>query len=120
MYCPACGASNAAGVTSCTACATPLVEPVRAAPPPGPGPSQSSEIPSYMVQSILVTLFCCLPMGIMALISASKVSALQAGGDVGGAHRASQEAWKWVKRSLFAGIGIMVLYGLAMVVAGSH
>ena len=45
--------------------------------PPSPPPSN---IPNYLVQAILVTIFCCLPFGIVAIVFAAQVnSALAAG-----------------------------------------
>lgn len=47
---------------------------------------------TYMVQSVLVTLFCCLLFGILGIINASKVSKLYAAGDIEGAKAASKKA----------------------------
>ncbi|MDA7748273.1 CD225/dispanin family protein [Bacteroidia bacterium] len=71
---------------------------------------------SWMVESILVTLFCCLPFGIAGIVNASKVESKFYAGDIAGAKRASDEAGKWTKVSFFIGIGVVVLYAIAMAV----
>lgn len=47
---------------------------------------------TYMAESILVTLFCCLPFGVVGIINASKVSSLYAAGNVELAQAASLDA----------------------------
>ena len=69
-----------------------------------------------MVESILVTLFCCLPFGIAGIVNASKVESKFYAGDIAGAKRASDEAGKWTKVSFFIGIGVVVLYAILMAV----
>ena len=71
---------------------------------------------SWMVESILATLFCCLPFGIAGIVNASKVESKFYAGDIAGAKRASDEAGKWTKVSFFIGIGVVVLYAIAMAV----
>jgi|TARA_B100000959_G_C14848671_1_gene569148 hypothetical protein len=58
----------------------------------------SPRIPNYLVQSILVTLCCCMPFGIAAIVYASKVEGLERMGDIAGAQEASGKAkmWCWI------------------------
>ncbi len=78
---------------------------------------------NYLVESILVTIFCCLPFGIAGIVYASQVNSKFASGDYEGAIKASEDAKKWMKWGLIAGIIVVVLYlvflfalgGLAMV-----
>ncbi|MFC5412005.1 CD225/dispanin family protein [Larkinella bovis] len=65
---------------------------------------------SWLVESILATLFCCLPFGIAGIVNASNVDSRYANGDFAGAQRASDEAAKWTKVSFFVAIGLWVLY----------
>lgn len=69
----------------------------------------SQTVPTYLVQSILVTLFCCLPFGIVSIVYAAQVSSKLAGGDYEGAMKSSKNAklWSWL------GFG----FGLLMIVA---
>lgn len=65
---------------------------------------------NWMVESILVTIFCCLPFGIVGIINAAKVNSEWAAGRFAEAERASKEAGKWTKIGFFVGIGLLVLY----------
>ena len=47
-------------------------------------------IPNYLVQAILVTLFCCLPFGVVAIIQAAQVNSKLQAGDVAGARISSE------------------------------
>jgi hypothetical protein len=70
---------------------------------------------NWLVESILVTIFCCLPFGIVGIVNASQVNARYAGGDYAGAERASMEAGKWTKIGFFIGIGLFLLYILGVI-----
>jgi hypothetical protein len=76
---------------------------------------------NWLVESILVTLFCCLPFGIVGIINAANVNTKFDSGDIEGAQRASAEAGKWTKIGFWVSIGFFVLYIALMVlgVAGS-
>ena len=67
-------------------------------------------IPTHMTESILVTLFCCLPFGIAAIIQASKVSGFIASGNIPAAQEASKKAAEYAKSSFCFGIIFLVLY----------
>ncbi|WP_462204056.1 CD225/dispanin family protein, partial [Frankia sp. CcWB3] len=56
-------------------------------PPGGFGqqPPYGQPIPTYLWQSIVATLLCCLPAGIVAIVFASQVQGRQQSGDVAGA-----------------------------------
>lgn len=63
-------------------------------------------IPNYLVQSILVTVCCCLPFGIVAIVNAAKVNGLASQGDMAGAREAAASAKKW--STIGFGVGIVV------------
>ncbi len=65
----------------------------------GPG----EHIPNYLTQAILVTLCCCWPFGIVAIIQAAKVNTLVAEGDYEAARRASDSAKTWCLVSFILG-----------------
>jgi len=74
---------------------------------------------NWLVESILVTLFCCLPFGIVGIINAANVNTKFDGGDIDGALRASAEAGKWTKIGFWIGIAAVVLYVVLVVVLGA-
>ena len=62
---------------------------------------------TYLAEAILVTLFCCLPLGIPAIVKSSQVSGAFAAGNYSLAKQRSAEAANWVKLSAILG-GIVV------------
>ena len=65
---------------------------------------------TWMAESILVTIFCCLPFGIAGIVLAAKVSSLYAAGKYEEAVEASNNAAKWTKIGFFVGLAVMVIY----------
>jgi hypothetical protein len=73
-------------------------------------------IPNYLVQSILVTLFCCLPFGIVSIVYAAQVNSKLAAGDYAGALDSSQKAKTWSMWSFIIGLVFTVGYFILMMV----
>jgi len=73
---------------------------------------------TWLVESILVTLFCCLPFGIAGIVNAAKVESRFYAGDIEGANRSSADAKKWTTISFWIGIAVGVIY-LIVVIAGA-
>ena len=65
---------------------------------------------NWLVESILVTLFCCLPFGIVGIVNAANVNAQFDAGDYAAAEKASKEAGKWTKIGFWVGLGCIVLF----------
>ncbi|MBO4995892.1 MAG: CD225/dispanin family protein [Muribaculaceae bacterium] len=65
---------------------------------------------TWLVESILATLFCCLPLGIVGIVKASQVESRFHSGDYAGAQESSREAGKWTKLSAIIGIVVLLLY----------
>jgi len=70
---------------------------------------------NWLIESILVTILCCLPLGIVGIIHATKVDTLWSTGQRDAAYKASQEAGKWVKIGAISGFVAIVLYIILMV-----
>lgn len=73
---------------------------------------------NWLVESILVTIFCCLPFGIVGIINAANVNSKFDSGDIAGAERASADASKWTKIGFFVGLAGVVIYILMVFVFG--
>lgn len=67
-------------------------------------------IPNHLVWSILTTLFCCLPLGIVSIVHASQVDGKRAAGDLAGARRASQQAKTWAIWAAVAGPVLLLVW----------
>ena len=73
-------------------------------PPPASG-GGSATVPNYMVPAI-ISIFCCWPLAIPAIIFASQVNSKLAAGDSAGAEDASKKAKMF--SYIFLGLGIVV------------
>lgn len=86
-------------------------------PPFAPQQPETAVCPkTWLVESILVTLFCCLPFGIVGIIKASQVESQFRIGNYAGAQQSSADAGKWTKLGFFIGLGVSLLYILLVLV----
>lgn len=77
---------------------------------PNDAQNQRPPMPSnHLDLAILSTILCCLPLGIMSIICASKVNRLYMTGDYAGANEASKDAEKYAHWAAIAGIICMLL-----------
>lgn len=60
------------------------------------GPQYSKKPRSFMVEAIAVSLICCQPLGIAAIVNAANVNARYYNGDLHGARLASEAARRWI------------------------
>lgn len=65
---------------------------------------------SYLVESILVTVFCCMPFGLIGIVNASNVESFYKNGDYEGAEEASKKAKRWMIIGLVSGFVFGTLY----------
>ena len=92
----------------------PSQQPPSYQPQPGYGPQQPygarPPMPdTYMVWAVLVTVFCCLPFGIVSIVKASQVSSLYKQGRYQEAVAASEAAKKWAIWSAVAGVVLSII-----------
>lgn len=82
-------------------------------------PPYTYEMPpkNWLVESVLVTLLCCLPFGIVGIIHAVKVETLWNYGRREEALIASREAGKWTKIGFYIGLSAIVLTFLIMIIS---
>jgi hypothetical protein len=78
------------------------------------------DIPNYLTQSILVTLCCCLPLGIVAIINAAQVNGYIASGNYEAARQASDQAKKWSTIGAVLGIIGTVIWVVLQVLVESN
>lgn len=87
-------------------------------PPPPYDTGGTAEVPNYLVQSILATLFCCLPFGIVSIVFAAQANSKRDAGDISGAMQAAKNAKKWAWVAFGAGLVAIALYIIVVVMAG--
>ncbi|GGF51056.1 hypothetical protein GCM10011519_26300 [Marmoricola endophyticus] len=88
-------------------------------PPPGHGwggyPAQPAgpQPENYLVWSILTTVFCCLPLGIVSIVFAAQVSSKWQMGDLAGAQESSRKAKQFAIWAAIIG-AIVIVIGIAL------
>lgn len=125
MYCTKCGSFNPDNATNCSACGAPLQQDqntqhgynVQQNHNMNQGYNYNNHqinqnVPNYLVFSILVTVFCCLPLGIAAIIYSTQVDKFLRMGDLNGALEASRKAKNFCLISVVAGFIVGVIYFL--------
>lgn len=122
--CPSCGADEPNGTGYCSYCGRKLPRPVES-PTPGQvddGSYRQPSRPSYppgqppirnwLTESIIVTILCCMPLGIGGLINAVSVNSLASSGDMEGARRAASRARSFVIAAFVSGVLTTLLYAV--------
>jgi len=100
MHCTKCGTSRPEGMSVCPNCGT-----------VAQSFGETPKLQNYLVPSILVTLCCCLPAGIVGIVYAAQVNTKLAAGDVAGAQESARLAriWTWV--GFGCGVVVAIFYG---------
>lgn len=78
--------------------------PYQSPPPVAVDGQPRPEINNHMVKAILATIFCCLPLGIVAVVFAAQVGGKIDLGDYRGAQETANQASKWANISIILGI----------------
>ena len=111
MFCGKCGAANDDNAFKCVACGNDLHG---VAQPQQVYNAQPTEpVPNYLVQAILVTICCCMPFGIAAIVFAAQVNSKLQVGDYAGAVESSRKAkmWCWLAFGIGLVINLLVVVG---------
>ena len=102
MYCQKCGTQNDDNAYKCVGCG----EVISGLTPP-------VAISNYLAQSIIVTILCCMPLGIPAIVFSSQVNGKIAAGDIQGAMESSRKAKMWCWWSFGVGLVVQILGAIA-------
>jgi len=118
MFCQKCGAKNEDNAATCVSCNEKMDQTVvmataaEAAPQPQTQPKTQPQpqIQSYLAFAIIVTVLCCIPFGIPAIVYAAQVPGKVAAGNIEGALDSSKKAKMWCWIAFGAGLAFMIIY----------
>jgi Interferon-induced transmembrane protein len=82
-----------------------------------PPPAADASVPNYLIPAI-ISLFCCLPLGIAGVIFAAQVNTKVAAGDTAGALDSSKKAKMFSYIAIGLGLAGIICYVLFFVVIG--
>jgi|SRR5260370_33570229 hypothetical protein len=81
---------------------------------PPSSPTSTATVPNYLIPAIL-SLFCCWPLSIVAIIFAAQVNGKVAAGDIQGAMDASKKAKLFSFIAIGIGVLLIIVYVILMV-----
>lgn len=132
MYCPKCGWNNADDAAKCSNCFTELAPTSQPQPTQQQAPQQPyaqqpygeqpygarpvQAVPDYLVWSILVTLFCCLIPGIVAIVKSASANGKRNAGDYIGALQDANAAKTWMWWSFGLGLAGSIMYIIFVII----
>lgn len=118
MYCKNCGQQLNENQQHCDACGS-TAEAPRVTPPSmdgfQAGGYTGSPSPTYLVPSILVTIFCCQIFGIIAIVYSAIAMGKNSSSDFIGAMESAKKAKMWCWLGFGVGFVIVILYAALMV-----
>ena len=82
--------------------------------PPPPPAGGSGTVPNYLVPAI-ISIFCCWPLAIPAIIFATQVNGKVAAGDIAGAQEASKKAKMFAFIAIGLGLVGILIYVIMLV-----
>ena len=81
-------------------------------------PAVTPHVDTHLAKAILATIFCCMPLGVVAIVKAVMVQGRLDAGDVEGARRLSREASTWGNWSIgLALVGMAVYFVFVVFIA---
>jgi len=81
---------------------------------------ESQRPQTYLGESILATIFCFLPFAVVGIFYAIRVNEHFNAGNLAGAQDASNNAKKWVNRSVVVALAVIFLYLMWIISTGSY
>lgn len=122
MYCKNCGQQLSENQQHCDSCGS-AAEAPRVSPPPmsgaQPGAYAGAPSPTYLVPSILVTIFCCQIFGIVAIVYSAIAMGKNSSNDYHGARESASKAKMWCWLGFGVGFVVIILYVGLMVIGAA-
>jgi hypothetical protein len=118
MYCQHCGTNIDDSYNRCPSCGeSPSGQHEQSQPGHQPvARYDADKAPTYLVYSILVTIFCCQIFGIIAIVFSAIAMGKNSSGDYPGAYEAAKTAKLWCWLGFGIGFVFVILYAALLVV----
>ena len=117
INCHECNHQISDAATTCPHCGAPVQKTATTNPQQTPNTNNTNICPeTHLTKAILVTIFCCWPLGIPAIVNAAGVSNAFLAGNYDLALEKSRNAEKWSNYCIAAGIVFIALYIILMVI----
>lgn len=116
ISCPECQAQISDAAKFCPYCGKPVVQapPVAPSVTPSVTPSNAQNTKvcpeTHLAKAIVLTILCCWPFGIPAIVNAAAVTSEFASGNYEAALQKSENAKKWCNYTIIAGVVFWVIY----------
>lgn len=108
MFCTTCGNQLPHGASICPNCGV-----AAGFPASSPGTATAvATMKNYLIPAVLVTLCCCMPFGVVAIVFAAQVNTKLAAGDVAGAEASAKNAKLWCWIGFGCGVLVAIGYGI--------
>lgn len=111
-YCMKCGNEHLVNALFCGNCGTSISSQNASG---GTKCDYAKKINNHLIKSILVTIFCCIPFGIAAIVNSASVNTKLQAGDIEGAKVASARANTMGNWSIVLGIAFSVVYFICVI-----
>ena len=113
INCHECNAQISDAATTCPHCGAPVQKPAAQ-----PSVHTNSNVcpETHLTKAILVTILCCWPVGIPAIVNAAGVSNAFISGHYDLALEKSKNAEKWCKYCIITGVAFWIIYILIIVI----
>lgn len=113
IKCSECGKEMSDKANSCPGCGAPV--PYNGTRINQPQNMNNTHVDNHLAKAILVTIFCCIPFGIVSIVNAASVNGKLQAGDIAGARLASDKADTWANWAIGSGLLIGLIWFFAIV-----
>lgn len=117
MYCAKCGSQNDDNNYRCIQCGVQLLRPGEQV---GISGADLGPAPTGLATAIIVTILCCWPFGIPAIVFAAQTMGHNSSGRYQEAHQSSKQSKKWSWIAFWIGLLVYIPYWAFSIYQGFH